>query len=193
MAILKIARLGHPVLRKQAKRVSKKMMESDSFHAFCEDLLETVEEYEGIGLAAPQVHHSLQVVVVCLWALYTKEEEKEFEKCHQLIPDGILINPGYTPATEKQEEGWEGCLSVPDMNGRVSRFQEITLKGSNKEGKRIRINLKGMPAIAFQHEIDHLHGILYVDKLVSMKDFGFQNEIKRFQVPSHLKKSSHNA
>ncbi len=181
MAVLKVARLGHPVLRKKAKKVTKKMLESADFQEFCEDLLDTLDEYEGLGLAAPQVHLSLQVVVVSLFDLYSKEEQEEAEKAANLIPDGILVNPRFTPLTEEKKEEWEGCLSIPDMNGKVSRFKEITIKGSNRIGKRVNLSLKGMPATAFQHEIDHLHGILYLDKLVSPEMFGFHKEIQRFQ------------
>ena len=161
MAILKVARLGHPVLRQQALPVSISEIRSPDIQRLIDDMVETMREYNGAGLAAPQVHVLKQICVVEVNGNPRYPEAPS-------IPLTILINPVVTALTEEMEEGWEGCLSVPDMRGMVPRFTSVRLEAYDREGQRIEGELKEFFARVVQHETDHLHGMVYLDR---MRDF----------------------
>jgi peptide deformylase len=161
MAILKVARLGHPVLRQQALPVSIAEIRSPDIQRLIDDMVETMREYNGAGLAAPQVHVLKQICVVEVNGNPRYPEAPS-------IPLTILINPVVTALTEEVEEGWEGCLSVPDMRGMVPRFTSVRLEAYDREGQRIEGELKEFFARVVQHETDHLHGMIYLDR---MRDF----------------------
>jgi peptide deformylase len=150
MAILKVARMGHPVLRQAAKPVEATQISAPSIQGLIRDMLDTVEEYEGAGLAAPQVHASVRLVVLTL------DPEIGME---------VWINPVLTPTTRDQVESYEGCLSIPGLRGRVRRVAEVHVEALDANGAPISIDLEGFPAIVAQHECDHLDGVLYVDKM----------------------------
>ena len=161
MAILKVARLGHPVLRQKALPVPAAEIRSPETQRLIEDLVETMREYNGAGLAAPQVHVLKQICVIEV------NENARYPEA-PAIPLTVLINPVLTPLTEEMEDGWEGCLSVPDMRGMVPRFTSVRLDAYDREGRRIEGEAKEFFARVIQHETDHLSGLLYVDR---MKDF----------------------
>ena len=150
MAILKVARMGHPVLRRVATPIDPAQIGSPSVQGLIRDLLDTVEEYEGAGLAAPQVHASVRMVVLTL------DPEVGME---------VWINPVLTPTTRDQVESYEGCLSIPGLRGRVRRAAEVHVEALDGNGAPVSMNLEGFPAIVAQHECDHLDGVLYVDKM----------------------------
>ncbi|NCG19905.1 MAG: peptide deformylase [Rhodobacterales bacterium] len=162
MSILKVARMGHPVLRQVSRPIEPEEYKSPEFQRFCDDLLETMDEYEGAGLAAPQVHMPVRVVVLVL------SDEPEF-----------LVNPVITHLTEECDTSWEGCLSVPEMRGRVSRPNHIRLEAFDRFGKPKAYELQGFPAVVTQHECDHLDGILYVDR-VEPRTLSFLEEYRRY-------------
>jgi peptide deformylase len=158
MAILKVARLGHPVLRQQAKPVPVEAIRSAEVQRLIDDMVETMHEYDGAGLAANQVHTLLQVAVIEV------EGNPRYPEA-AAIPLTVLINPAVTPLTEDREDGWEGCLSVPDMRGVVSRYTAVRLECYDREANRVSLVAKDFFARVIQHETDHLNGIVYVDRM----------------------------
>jgi len=161
MAILKVARLGHPVLREKSLPVPVGEIRSPETQRLVDDLVETMREYNGAGLAAPQVHVLKQICVIEVQGNPRYPEAPA-------IPLTVLINPVVTPITEEMEDGWEGCLSVPDMRGMVPRHAAIRLEAYDREGTQIDGVAKEFFARVIQHETDHLHGRVYLDR---MRDF----------------------
>ena len=164
MAIRKVARLGHPVLRKVAQAVPVEAVRGPEVQRLIDDMLETVVEYEGAGLAAPQVHVALRIVVLQL------SEERGME---------VWINPELTPLTDEDHCSIEGCLSVPGLRGVVCRPAAVQLTALDRLGKRFELELAGFAAVVAQHECDHLDGVVYVDK-VEPGTLVFLEELRRF-------------
>ena len=162
MAILKVARLGHPVLRQKAQAVPVDDIRSAGIQRLIDDMVETMREYDGAGLAANQVHTLLQIAVIEVDANPRYPEAAA-------IPLTVLINPVVTPLGEEREDGWEGCLSVPDMRGVVSRHTAVRLEGYDREGNRMDVVAKDFFARVIQHETDHLNGIVYVDRMSDLR------------------------
>jgi peptide deformylase len=158
MAILKVARLGHPVLRQVAEPIDVEDIRSPETHRLVDDLIETMREYNGAGLAATQVHVPKQVCVI-----EVKDNPRYPDA--EAIPLTVLINPVVTPLTAEMEEGWEGCLSVPDMRGVVPRYTAVRLEAYDREGNRIDVVAKEFFARVLQHETDHLRGLVYLDRM----------------------------
>jgi len=158
MAILKVARLGHPVLRKVAEPVAVKQIASAGTQRLIDDMVETMREYNGAGLAAPQVHTLQQICVIEVNGNPRYPDAPS-------IPLTVLINPVVTPLTAEMDDGWEGCLSVPDMRGVVPRYTAVRLEAFGRDGERIDTVAKEFFARVIQHETDHLHGIVYVDRM----------------------------
>ena len=161
MAILKVARLGHPVLRQRALPVPVDAIRSPEVQRLIDDMIETMREYNGAGLAAPQVHVLSQICVIEV------DQNPRYPEAPS-IPLTVLVNPVVTPTTEEMEDGWEGCLSVPDMRGMVPRYTSVRLEAYDREGRRIGGDAKEFFARVIQHETDHLQGMVYLDR---MRDF----------------------
>ncbi|MGE5245531.1 MAG: peptide deformylase [Betaproteobacteria bacterium] len=170
MSILKVARMGHPVLRQKTRALDRAEIASPAIQQLIDDLLETMAEYHGAGLAAPQVHVGLRLFVA---ALEAGEEESE----SRLL---VLINPEITPVGQETVEDWEGCLSIPDIRGRVPRAREIKARGLDRRGKRIEIGAHDFAARVIQHEADHLDGILFFDRMRSFESLTFLDEYARY-------------
>ncbi len=168
MSILKIAKLGHPVLLKKGAEI--KEFSSNSLKKIIYDMSETMIDYNGIGLAAPQIHISKRIVI------FRNPDLEEKDKI-QITP---LINPVFKPLTDETEDDWEGCLSIPGMQGLVKRFKKINYFGYDLDGNKIENEAEGLHARVVQHEIDHLDGILYTSRLTDKKAFGFEKEIIEF-------------
>ena len=164
MAILKIARLGHPVLRRPADPVPPELIGSPRLERLIEDMLDTVKDADGAGLAAPQVHASVRVVLLSL------DPEVGFE---------IWINPVLTPLTDDELVTFEGCLSVPGLRGAVARPAKVRVQALLRDGTEIDRVLEDYPAVVAQHECDHLDGVLYVD-LVEPGTLMFTEEYRRY-------------
>ena len=173
MAILKVARLGHPVLRQVARPVPLEAIGSPDVQRFIDDMIETMREYDGAGLAAPQVHTLLQIAVIEVAANPRYPDAPS-------VPLTVLVNPVVTPLTDEMEEGWEGCLSVPDMRGRVPRFTAVRLEGYDREGHRLDLVAKDFFARVIQHETDHLNGIVYVDRMRDLSSLAHLAEWQRY-------------
>ncbi len=170
MAILKIAQLGHPILQKKASLVED--IKSIEIRKLINDMSETMIEYDGIGLAAPQVHVNKQILIYR--NLETQEEN------NQKIEIRVLINPKINKASDETENDWEGCLSIPGMSGLVKRYKNISYEAYDITGKLIKSNASNLEARIIQHEFDHLMGIVYTNKLVDVRAFGYSKEIEKY-------------
>ena len=161
--------MGHPVLRERARLLEKSDVKSATIQKLINDMIDTMNEYHGVGLAAPQVHEGVRVFV----ALLDEDPEPKSEAA-------VIINPEIVPNGSATEEGWEGCLSIPDIRGMVPRFMDITLKGTDRTGRPIERVLKNFPARVAQHETDHLDGILFFDRMKSFNTLTFLDEYSRY-------------
>lgn len=155
MSLREIITIPNPILRKKAHKVADF---GKDFQVLIQDMIDTMRDAPGVGLAAPQVGVSQRVVVV---EYAVEEEDEEIETKPKLY---VLVNPEFTSLSEELVLGIEGCLSVPDLVGEVERYQAVTIRGLNRYGKPTRIKADGWLARIFQHEIDHLDGIVYPDR-----------------------------
>jgi|SRR5580765_2432185 len=174
MSILKVARMGHPVLRAKAKALSQGDIKHAVVQQLIDDMIDTMIEYHGVGLAAPQIHESLRIFV---GVLETPAPENRDEPDPEPI---AVINPEITPIGDEAVEDWEGCLSIPDIRGRVPRAREIQLRGYNREGGRIDLTIRDFAARVAQHETDHLDGVLFFDRMKSFDSLTFLEEYSRY-------------
>ena len=172
MAILKIAKMGHPVLRQRAAEVEDP--KAPEIRRLVTDMIETLEDIGGAGLAAPQVHVPLRVVIFSV-----PPERISEEPGTEPVPLSILINPVVMPLTRETELGWEGCLSVPGLRGAVPRFTEVRYSGVTLEGEKIEREVSGFHARVIQHECDHLDGVLYPMRMTDMSLLCFVDELRR--------------
>ena len=168
MSILKIARIGHPVIRAAAEPVPQKAFGDPAFQKLIDDMQETMYEYEGVGVAAPQVHVGLRLAVLEVPGSESQEE----------VPFTVLANPVITPVGDEAENGWEGCLSIPDLRGVVPRIKHIKLEALDRHGKPFSLEASDFVARVIQHECDHLGGSVYLDRMTDMKSLTF---IKEFE------------
>ena len=173
MSILKVARLGHPVLRKVSAPLSASEIQSPIFQRFIDDMIETMKEYDGVGLAADQVHESRQVAV-----LEVADNRRYPEKPN--VPLTVLINPKISPLTEEMEEDWEGCLSVPDIRGKVPRYKSIRVQAWDRTGMELEFIAVDFHARVIQHEWDHLNGKVYLDRMRDFSTLTFLSEFTRY-------------
>ena len=175
MAILKVARMGHPVLRARARPVDPLQIGSPRIQQLIDDMFETMQEYQGVGLAAPQIHESLRLFVAGF-----SSDDDDSDRSTRGVPMMALINPEITPVGDEQVEDWEGCLSIPDVRGRVPRAQQISVRAYDRRGKRIEVRAGGFTARVIQHETDHLDGILFLDRMKSFQTLTFLDEFGRY-------------
>jgi len=171
MSILKVARMGHPVLRAKARALDKSELKNADVQQFIDSLIDTMHEYSGVGLAAPQVHESRRIFVA------------------MLDPDGrgdgeaiAFVNPEITVLSDQVVEGWEGCLSIPEIRGRVPRAQHIKVSALDRYGKRFELELRDFPARVVQHETDHLDGVLFFDRMKTFESLTYLEEYSRYHV-----------
>ena len=171
MAILKVAILGNPVLRVAAEPV--KNIQAPEIQRLIDDMIETMREYRGIGLAAPQVHRSLQIAVI--------EEEGDPRSSKGVSrPLTILINPRVIPVTDQMVEDWEGCLSIPDLRGKVPRFKEVEVQAHDRRGRPLHLKASDFFARVIQHEYDHLTSTVFLDRMKSFETLAYLDEYARY-------------
>ena len=168
MAILKIAKLGHPVLLKKTNEISN--LNDINLKQIIYDMSETMIDANGIGLAAPQVHLSHRLFI------YRNPDIEEEEK----IKVSVLINPLIEKISDETDDDWEGCLSIPGMSGLVRRFKRIKYSAKDLNGNNIVGEVEGLHARVIQHEFDHLNGVLYTSRLAHKSAFGYSEEIEKF-------------
>jgi len=174
MSILKVARMGHPVLRAKARAVERADFKSPVFQKFIDDMFETMKEYHGVGLAAPQVHESLRVFVAMI------DDTPEGDEEEQATEPLAIVNPEITVVGTDVVDDWEGCLSIPDIRGRVPRAREVKVRGMDRHGHRLELHVQGFPARVVQHETDHLDGVLFFDRMKSLETMTFLDEYSRY-------------
>lgn len=173
MAILKVTRLGHPVLRKVAENISVKELKSAAMQRFIDDMIETMKEYDGVGLAADQVFTSKQLAV-----LEVADNPRYPDKGK--VPLTVLVNPKITPMSDEMEADWEGCLSIPDLRGQVPRYKHIHVTALDRAGHKLDFVAKGFHARVIQHEYDHLNGKVYLDRMGDFSTLAFLQEFSRY-------------
>jgi len=178
MSILKIARLGHPILCSKAKPV--KDIRKPDIKELINDMTETMLDAKGIGLAAPQVHINNQIMI------FRAPEDQENEE--NQIKITALINPSITKTSNETENDWEGCLSIPGMLGLVRRYSKISYEGIDINGNIIKRQAEGIHARIVQHEYDHLMGIVYTHRLADKRAYGYVDEIEEYWKNNYEKK-----
>ena len=161
--------MGHPVLRERARPISKSDLRDPLMQKLIDDMIDTMHEYHGVGLAAPQVHEGLRLFV----ALLDEEPGPKSEAT-------VIVNPEIVAVNSAKEEGWEGCLSIPDIRGMVPRFTEVTVSALDRSGKSIELLLKNFPARVAQHETDHLDGVLFFDRMNGFESLTFLDEFTKY-------------
>jgi len=168
MSILKVARMGHPVLRAKARALTPADVRTPEIQKLIDDMIETMVEYHGVGLAAPQIHEGVRLFVADL-----AREDEETEPL-------AIINPEITVVGTDTVEDWEGCLSIPDIRGRVPRAREVKVRALDREGGRIELRAQNFSARVIQHETDHLDGILFFDRMKGFDSLTFLDEYSRY-------------
>lgn len=189
MAILKIRRMGDPVLAASAKPVDD--VKDPAVARLIADMVETMIDADGAGLAAPQVGVSLRVVVFQAPAARSTAPEDGEEAFDHTAPLTVLINPELTLLEGPEELGWEGCLSVPGLRGKVPRAAHLRYQGLTPEGMLFTREARGFHARVVQHECDHLDGILYPQRMRDMKDLIFESEWRRYLSAQTSGRESH--
>ncbi len=175
MAIRKVARMGHPLLRKVAKKLTPAEIKSAETARLVQDMIETMEEYGGIGIAAPQVHESLAIAIID----YQEEESSN--------PLTVIINPTITVIDETLQGFWEGCLSVPELRGLVNRPRKVQIDYFDLNAKPQSIVAEDFLATVFQHELDHLFGVLFIDRVENSpgnSPLSFTEEYSKYHRPT---------
>ena len=170
MAILKIARMGHPVLRSPAQELAPGAFNQPELQGLVEDMIDTMADYVGVGLAASQVHYALRLFII----QPDPGDEASFR---------VAINPTVTPLGDETEAGWESCLSIPNIHGMVPRHTRVRLDAVDADGKKYSEELEGFAARVVQHEFDHLSGTLFIDRMTNLSTLAFGDEYRRYHAP----------
>ena len=170
MAIREILKMGHPTLLEVAKPVEK--FNTSELDSIIEDMIDTMKENDDAGLAAPQIGLGMQLVI------FGFDSNERYPEADQ-VPFTVLINPVITPIGDEEEDGWEGCLSVPGLMGVVPRFNKIRYQGKDQNGNEIDREVDGFHARVVQHECDHLIGKLYPMRIRDFSQFGYLDTLSK--------------
>jgi len=175
MSILKVSRLGHPVLREKSRPLTPEFLALPATQTLIDNMIETMIEYHGVGLAAPQIHESLLLAVI------------ESQGPRGNVPLTVLVNPvvrvlGDNPELD-MEEDWEGCLSIPDLRGRVPRHRKLQVEALDRFGSELNFVAEGFFARIVQHEYDHLMGHVYLDRMRDFHSLTHLEEMRRYWIP----------
>lgn len=173
MAILKVARLGHPMIRKPSLPVPKETIGSPAVQRLIDDMIETMREYDGVGIAAPQVHVLKQIAVI-----EVKENPRHPDE--DPIELTVLVNPKILRASKRQFVDWEGCLSVAEFRGKVPRADVLEVAALTREGKKVTFEAHGFFARVVQHECDHLAGTVFLDRMPDLSTLTHLAEFARY-------------
>lgn len=173
MAVLEVIKMGNPLLRKVSEAVEPNEITSPGFQKFIVDLIETMRAESGAGIAAIQVG-----VLKRVFAMEMKKNDRYPDKGSFSLT--TVINPEIEPLSSEEVEGWEGCLSIPGIRGRLKRYKKIKLSGFDTNGEKFKTVLDDFSAIVAQHELDHLNGILLIDRMPNMETLTFQEEYDKY-------------
>ena len=173
MSLLKVARMGHPVLRQRAREIDRAELKHPSMQKLIDDMIDTMHEYHGVGLAGPQIHEGLRVFVAAI----TPNDEEPLSPTDEPM---VFVNPQITAVGNEFVEDWEGCLSIPDIRGRVPRARSIKVTALDRHGGRIDVTSRDFPARVIQHETDHLDGVLFLDRMRTFESLTFLDEYARY-------------
>jgi peptide deformylase len=176
MTLLQIAQIGAPVLRQRAREVARDELRTPEFQQFVDDLVATMRDASGAGLAANQVHRPIRVCAI-------EVGDNPRYPYKPKVPLTILVNPVLTPLSEDRFDNYEGCLSVPDLRGVVSRFAELRVQAWDRHGEPIDEVVRGITAGTFQHECDHLDGKLFLDRVADTRSLCTWKEFARVHEP----------
>ena len=174
MALLKLSRLGNPVLRQTTAQLKQDEINTFDIQRLIDDMIETMRDSDGVGIAANQVHVSKQIAVIEITKLNPRYPDKEE------IPLTVLINPKITSHSKETGPDWEGCLSIPDFRGRVPRWKNVEVKANDRHGNPTSITAQGFFARVIQHEIDHLNGKVYLDRITDLTTLTHLREFQQF-------------
>jgi len=173
VALRKIALIGHPVLRERAREVTREELAGAQMQRFIDDLVETMRDANGAGIAANQVYEPVRIC-----ALEIANNPRYPYKPNW--PLTILVNPVVTATTDETFFNFEGCLSVPNLRGQASRFTRVRVRAWDRVGREVDFEVNGLTAGTFQHEVDHLDGKLFVDRVVDTRTLCTWTEFERF-------------
>jgi peptide deformylase len=168
--------MGHPGLRARAREVTREELARGALEPLLADLRDTLHDYGGIGLAAPQIGELVRVAIVEIAGGPTRYGELE------PLPLTTFVNPRITVLDQATAGYWEGCLSVPGLRGFVERPQHVRIDYTALDGSARQLELTGFSATVFQHEFDHLDGVLYVDRIADMRLLSFDREFERYHL-----------
>jgi len=184
MPILKIVTLGEPVLRERSRELTLDELRAPAMQAFMDDLIATMRDADGAGLAAPQVQHAIRVCAIEVRGNNPRYPYKP------AIPLTVLVNPVLTPLTTEQFDNEEGCLSVVDLRGQVKRFTHIRVQGLDRHGAPLDFEAKGLTAGTYQHEVDHLDGKVFVDRVTDPSTFATWKNWERHRKPAFVERAT---
>lgn len=176
MALLKIARLGHPVLRQSALAVDEGELQTPAFQKFIDDMIDTMRESDGVGLAAPQVYVSKRLALIEVKGPHPRYPDQPE------VPLTVLINPQIVSHATEMHEDWEGCLSIPDLRGKVPRWNSVDVAALDREGKTVSFQARGFFARVVQHELDHLDGRIFLERMNDLSTLTHLREFQKFWV-----------
>lgn len=180
MAILPVLRMGHPILRQKARDLTETEIRSKEIAKLVRDMIDTMHDESGIGLAAPQIGVSLRIAIIELDGVAERYPEYEGDLKDGL---GVYFNPRVTPIESETQSFWEGCLSVPGLRGLVPRPRKVKIDYLDEKAKPKSITVEGFLATVFQHELDHLDGVLYVDRITDTRNLAYIEEYQQFLAP----------
>ena len=186
MAIRKIATLGHPVLRQVARPLTRDELLSDRFQRLVDDLIETMHDAAGAGLAANQIYEPYRVCAIEI----SKNPRYPYKPDYPLT---VLVNPVVTPRSGSGADdtflNYEGCLSVPNLRGEVRRFTHVRVQAWDRHGKDLDFEVRGLTAGTFQHELDHLDGKVFLDRVEDTKSLATWAEFERFHLAAFVERA----
>ena len=182
MAIRKIATLGHPVLREVARKLTREELASPKVQTFIDDLVETMHDANGAGLAANQVYEPIRIC-----AIEVRNNPRYPYKPN--FPLTVLVNPEVSPTTDDTFMNYEGCLSVPNLRGEVRRFTGVKVRAWDRHGKDVELDIKGLTAGTFQHEVDHLDGKVFLDRVEDTRTLATWADFERHHMAAFVERA----
>ncbi len=174
MSLLKAAKLGHPIIRKKTKKISIEDLISSDIQRLIDDMIETMRDNAAVGIAANQVYSDKSVVIIEVRGDNPRYADKD------KIPLTVFVNPEITEYGEEIEEEWEGCLTLPDFRGKVPRAKKVKVVAFNRYGEKFEIVAEGFLARVIQHEVDHINGMVYADKMSDLSTLTYLSEWEKY-------------